>query len=233
MTEEIQHNKIIIKGDFVEIKYTGYVEGKPFDSNIKEDLKTLSQNEDPEKTMVIVGQQMVVPGLDNAFEGKEINKEYKIKIGFKEGFGQRHKELVRTIPLKVFAHQKVMPRPGASYVLDNQLARVITISGARVITDFNNPLAGKDLEYKFTIVKTVSDIKEKAETVCKLILRFVPKIEVEDNKVTICGPKILEEFIKSNQSKFKELLNTEVHFKESAPEKQEEKEASNLSASSN
>ena len=30
------------KGDFVEIEFTGFTEGKPFDSNIAEDLKKIS-----------------------------------------------------------------------------------------------------------------------------------------------------------------------------------------------
>ena len=219
-----QENKLTVQGDFVEIKFTGYTDGKPFDSNIKDDLNKLNPKAEPEKMIVIIGQHMVVPGLDKALSDKELNKEYRIKINHKEGFGPRHKELVRTIPLKVFAHQKVMPRPGAVFVLDNQLARVIAVSGARVITDFNNPLAGKDLEYKFTITNLVLDIKERAEAACKLILRFVPKIEIENGKIILNGPKIIEEFIKRSENRFKELLNTEVQFKELSEEKTEEKE---------
>ena len=202
------------KGDFIEIKFTGYVEGKPFDSNITEDLKHLNEKATPEKTIVIIGEQMVVRGLDKAFENKELNKEYRIKLTPQEGFGQRRREFVKTIPLKVFSQQRVHPRPGVTLLLDNQLARIITVSGARVITDFNNPLAGKELEYKFTIMRIVTDKKEKAEAACKLIFQFVPEIEITENTITIKGPEILEQFINHNQAKFKELLGTEVLFQE-------------------
>ncbi|MEK6846699.1 MAG: FKBP-type peptidyl-prolyl cis-trans isomerase [Nanoarchaeota archaeon] len=218
MTETIK------QGDFVEIKFTGFVDGKPFDSNIDEDLKKINSKAKSEKTTIIVGKEMVVKGLDKEFAGKEFNKEYRVAVSCKEGFGPRYKELIRTIPLNIFTQQKITPKLGASFVLDNQLAKVIAVSGARVITDFNNPLAGKDLEYKFIAVRTVTDLKEKAEAVCKLIIHFVPKIEIENNNIIIRGPKILENIIKHSEPDFKNLLNSEIHFKESAPEKAEETE---------
>ncbi len=214
----------IKQGEFIEIKFTGFVDGKPFDSNIIEDLKNINSKAEPEKTIVIVGKEMVVKGLDSKFAGKEFNKEYRVSFSHKEGFGPRYKELIRTIPLKVFTGQRVNPRPGATFVLDNQLAKVIAVSGARVITDFNNPLAGKDLEYKFTAVRLVEDLKEKAETVCKLIFRFIPKIEITNNVVTIYGPKVLETLLKHSEPEFKSLLNVQIAFKESSPEKPIEKE---------
>jgi len=221
---ESSQNNIVKQGDFIEIKFTGFVDGKPFDSNILEDLKKLNPKAEPEKTVIIVGKEMVIRGLDKEFAGKEFNKEYNVSVPYKEGFGPRYKELIRTIPLKIFTQQKVAPKPGASFVLDNQLAKVIAVSGARIITDFNNPLAGKDLEYKFVAIRQVTDLKEKAEAVCKLIFHFIPKVEIENNTVVINGPKILENIIKHSEQEFKSLLNTQIHFKESVPEKSEEKE---------
>jgi FKBP-type peptidyl-prolyl cis-trans isomerase 2 len=209
------------KGEFVELKFTGLVDGRVFDSNIAEDLKELSDKAQPEKAIVIVGQRMVVKGFDESLEGKELNKSYEIKLSAVDAFGPRRTELVRIIPLRVFHEQKINPLPGHSFVFDNQLAKVITVSGARVITDFNNPLAGKDVTYKFTIARRVSDLKEKAETVCKLIFRFVPQISVENNQATIHGPSIMEGFIKQSQSKFKEFLGSEVLFKAVEPKKEE------------
>jgi FKBP-type peptidyl-prolyl cis-trans isomerase 2 len=213
MNDSENSNKIK-KGDFVELKFTGFVDGKVFDSNVSEDLKQVSDKASPEKTIIIVGERMVVKGFDNFIEGKELNKNYEVTISPKDAFGSRRTELVRIIPLKVFHQQRLNPRPGMSFVFDNQLAKVITISGARVITDFNNPLSGKDITYKFHVLRMVNDLKEKAEAVCKLILRFVPEIDVENNQVIIKGPKIMENFVKQAQPKFKEFLGKEVQFKE-------------------
>tara|TARA_Y100000034_G_scaffold136172_1_gene211257 strand:+ start:2099 stop:2761 length:663 start_codon:yes stop_codon:yes gene_type:complete len=200
--------------DFIEINFTGYVDGKVFDSNIPEDLTELSKEAKPEKTVVCIGEKMVVPGLDKALEDKELNKEYKINLPYIDGFGKRHRELVKTIPLSVFTKQKINPYPGASLLLDNQLARIITVSGARVMTDFNNPLAGKDLEYKFKILRFITENKEKAEALFKFHLKHIPKFEISDSKITIKGPKILEGIINMYKQKFKDLLGLDLEFKE-------------------
>lgn len=205
------------KKDFIEIKYSGYSEGKVFDSNIQEDLKDLDSKAEPKKTIIVIGEGMVIPGLDKALEGKEIGKEYEINVSAEEGFGKRNRELVKTIPLKVFTEKKVRPYPGAVFWIDNTLARIITVSGARVMTDFNNPLAGKDLDYKFKIERIVLDEKERAEAVFKHLFKFKPKFEMGE-KITIRGPKLLEMFIKNYQSKIKDLLDKEITFIEEKSE---------------
>ena len=210
------------KKDFVEVKFTGYSNGNIFDSNIEEDLKKIDSKAKPRETMVIVGEGMLVPGFDRELEGKEIGKEYRIKVSAKEGFGERKKELVKTIPLKVFTEQKINPYPGMVLAMDNNLARIITVSGARVMTDFNNPLAGKDLEYKFTIVRIVSDDRERAKALFEFIFKFVPDFEVKGEDVIVKGLKVLEKFVVSFKDKFKELAGKELKF-EIVEEKKEEK----------
>lgn len=212
------------KKDFVEVKFTGYSGGNIFDSNIDEDLKKLDPKAKPRENIVVVGEQMLVPGFDKAIEGKEIGKEYEIDVPAKEGFGERKKELVKTIPLKIFTEQKINPYPGMVLAMDNNLARIITISGARVMTDFNNPLAGKDLKYKFKIVRIVTDDKEKARTLFELIFKFVPDFEVRGDSVVVKGPQVLERFIKALENRFKELSGKELKFelKEEKAEKNKE-----------
>ncbi len=200
-------------GEFVEIKYTGYVNGQIFDSNIESDLKILNPEAKAEKTIVAVGEGMVVKGLDKALEGKELNKEYTVKIGHKEGFGDRNKDLIRTIPLKVFTEKNIMPQAGMMFSLDNQIVRIVTVSGGRVITDFNSPLAGKEIDYRFTIIKKVHDEKEKAEALFKTSLRFIPEFEIKD-KIVIKGHKIFEQIAKAFNEKFKKLIGKELGFEE-------------------
>ena len=200
------------KKDFVELKFTGYSNENVFDSNIEEDLKKIDPKAKPRETIVIVSEGMLVPGFDRELEGKEIGKEYRIKVSAKEGFGERKKELVKTIPLKVFTEQKINPYPGMVLAMDNNLARIITVSGARVMTDFNNPLAGKDLEYKFTIVRIVNDDREKAKALFEFIFKFAPDFEVKGDDVIVKGPKVLEKFVTSFKDKFKELAGKELKF---------------------
>ena len=208
----------ISKGEFVEISFTGRVNGAVFDSNIKEDLKELDAKAEVKKMVVCVGERMLVKGFDAELEGKEIGKKYEIHIPFKDGFGPRRQDLVKTIPLKVFTAQNIHPRPGSSFVMDGMLARVITVSGARVITDFNNPLAGKDLDYSFTIKRKVDDRKEMAESLFDFFFRFVPEMEVSD-KLTVKGPKQMEDVLNIFKERFEKLLGFSIVFLEAKPEK--------------
>lgn len=210
------------RNDFVDIKFTGYSNENIFDSNIEEDLKKIDPEAKPKKTIVIVGENMLVPGFDRELEGKEIGKDYEIKVSAAEGFGERRRELVKTIPLKVFTEKKINPYPGMVLAMDENLARVITISGARVMTDFNNPLAGKDLTYKFKIVRIVKDDNEKAKTLLGFLFRFVPDFEIKGNNVVVKGPEVFEKFISAFKDKFKELSGKELKF-ELVEQKEESK----------
>jgi peptidylprolyl isomerase len=209
------------KGDFVELKFTGFVDNKVFDSNIEEDLKKLDSEAKPEKTIVVIGEGMLVPGLDKALENKEIEKEYKIEVPFKEGFGPRRKELIRTIKLKEFTEKKINPYPGLMLALDNHIVKILAVSGARVTTDFNNPLSGKELNYKFKITRFVTDDKEKVETLLLFFLRFIPEFEIKENKIIVKGPKNFEIFVSALAEKFKELVKKELSFEEKKIEPKE------------
>ena len=210
------------KKDFIELKFTGYSGGSVFDSNIDEDLKKIEPGAKPRETIIVVGERMVVQGLDNALEGKEIGKDYEINVPAKEGFGERRKELVKTIPLKIFTEKKINPYPGLVLEMDENLARVITVSGARVVTDFNNPLAGKDLVYKFKIVRKVTDDSEKAKTFFIQTLKFVPDFEVRGNDVVLKGIKVFEKIVEALGEKFKELVGKDLKFEEKKEEKVKE-----------
>jgi FKBP-type peptidyl-prolyl cis-trans isomerase 2 len=211
-------NEKTSKGDFVELKFTGYANNEVFDSNIPEDLKKLHPKAKEERLLVIIGEAMVVVGLDKALENKELNKEYEVSFSYKEGFGERRRELIRTLPITAFTEQKVNPYPGLVLALDNQVVKIIAVSGARVIADFNNPLSGKEIKYKFTIVNKVADEKDRAETVFKLLFGFLPEFEITEKSVAVKLPKGLESMITPYKEKFKKLSGKELEFKEMTPE---------------
>jgi FKBP-type peptidyl-prolyl cis-trans isomerase 2 len=212
------------KKDFIEIEYTGYSNGNIFDSNIPDDLKKLNPKAKQEKTIVIIGEKNVVPGLDKALEEKEIGKEYEISLEPKDAFGLRDKNLMKTIPLKVFTAQKINPYPGAVLNMDGAIAKIISVSGARVMTDFNNPLAGKPVKYKFKIVKILTDDKEKVTSYFQNTFHFVPEFDVSKEEIIIKGPKPLEQFLMQLKDKIKSLFDKDIKFIEKASEENKNKE---------
>ena len=111
--------------------------------------------------------------------------------------------------------------------LDNYLVKIIAVSGARVITDFNNPLSGKNISYKFTITRKVEDDREKAEAIFSSVFKFIPEFEVRD-KIIVKGVKELEVFVKEASEGFKEIMGKELDFEEKKEIKEKElKESKN------
>src|SRR3989344_7749421 len=214
------------RDDFIELEYTGYSNGNIFDSNIEEDLKTLDSKAKVEKTIIVVGQKMVVPGLDKDLEEKEIGKEYRVELKAKDAFGERNRDLVKTIPLKIFREKSMNPQPGMVFAMDNTLAKIIAVSGARVVTDFNNPLSGKDVSYKFKIVRKIDSDKEKSEALFSRFLRFIPEFEIKDN-IIVKGPETMKMFIDSLNDKFKELIGKELKFEIKEKKKELKKKEEN------
>ena len=108
------------------------------------------------------------------------------------------------------------------------IARIITVSGARVVTDFNNPMAGKDLKYEFKIVKKIEDEKTQIKVVLEYLFKFAPEFEIKGNKVFVKGPKAMEPYIAMVLKRFKELTGKDLDFEEVKPKKdsKEEKKSS-------
>jgi FKBP-type peptidyl-prolyl cis-trans isomerase 2 len=202
------------KKDFVEIEFSGYANAELFDSNVKEELKKLDPKAEPKKTVVCIGEKMLVAGLDKALEGKEIGKEYETSFGPKEGFGERKKDLIRTIPMKVFLEKRILPKAGMVLNIDDYIVKVVSVSGGRVLADFNNPLAGKEIKYKFKILKIVEDEKEKCEAVIESLFKIMIPFEIKGNDVVLKGPKGFEMFVNVFKPRFKELIGKELAFEE-------------------
>ena len=215
------------KGDFISVEFSGYTDGELFDTNISKDLKKLDPEgkQEAKPLEVIVGEGMVVPGFDAGLDGADVGKEKEIEVSAAEGYGERHKSLVRGIPLKVFSEQNVQPQPGMTLMLQQGMMKILSVGGARVTADLNHPLAGKDLTFTFMVKKKITDEKAKVELVLKMLFRQVPSHRVEEKRVIVEGPKALEQFVAAFGEKFKVLVGKELAWEEKKEKKEEEKGA--------
>ena len=218
---------VLQKKDFIEIEFTATVKGgEIFDSNIKEDLEKVHEDHDhpieAEPFIFCLGEGMFLQGIDDFLIGKEIG-EYHIELPPEKAFGKRDPQLIQRIPLKMFREQKLNPVPGFIFNFDGRIGRVLASSGGRVIVDFNNPIAGKDVVYKIKILRKLDDLNEKSKALIKFLFREDIKFEIKDKKIIIEVEKPLVEFVKLFKDKFKEILDLELDVKEIS--KKEEKSA--------
>ncbi|MFA5019503.1 MAG: peptidylprolyl isomerase [Candidatus Pacearchaeota archaeon] len=208
------------KNDFIEIEFIGRVkDGEVFDTNVPSEAKKIGIKLDEYPLVVCIGKGMVIEGLDSDLSGKEISKEYQIEIPYEKAFGPRIRELVRLIPKNLFLEQKVNPKPGMTLALDNNLVKIVSVSGGRVLCDFNSPLAGKAIIYNFKIKKVVDDNKEKVNSLLDFFLRKRLKFEINENKVIFDESAAYKSLIDMLNEKFKDVLCMEMVLKEEAGEK--------------
>ncbi|MEK6817636.1 MAG: hypothetical protein AABX80_02435 [Nanoarchaeota archaeon] len=223
------------KKDFIEIEFTGRIKdtGEIFDSNIFDDLKKLPNFDKSlaKPLTYCLGEGMFLGGVDEYLIGKEIGK-YVIGLSSEKAFGKRHKELIKMIPIKIFFQHKINPVKGAILNFDGKMGKVLSVSGGRVLVDFNNPLAGKDVIYEISVKKIIQNIDEKIKAFNSFIFKQDLKFSVaqDDKKVIYEIPekdKQLKIFVEIFKDKFKEIFGMDLEVKEDKETKNKSAENSN------
>jgi len=199
--------------DFIEIEFTGKIkDGEVFDSNIKKDLMKLNPNAKTEPFVFSIGQSMFLKGIDDFLIGKNIGK-HVIELTPDKAFGKRDPKLIQMMPVKVFHEQKINPVPGYAFNFDGRIGKVLTSSGGRVIVDFNNPLAGKEIVYNINILRKIEDINEKIKSINEFLFRQDLKFEIKDKKLILEVEKSMVRVVEMFKDKYKEILELDLEAK--------------------
>ncbi len=198
------------KNDFVEIEFTGKANDQIFDTTNKKQAEQMNLQVDIKNIkpiIVSVGNQMLLKGFDDELEGKEIGKKYLIHILPEQAFGKRDPKLIKTMPMRIFREKEMNPIPGMTLQLDNYIAKVLSVSGGRVIVDFNNPLAGKEVDYDFKILRKITSIKEKINALQDFFFkqRFEFDIDEKNKKILFKDAKI-KPLVQMMNQKFKDMI---------------------------
>jgi len=206
------------KMDFVELEFTGRLKnGEIFDSNIKEDLEKLHHGHNhPIETkpfILCIGEHMFLDSIEDFLMGKDTG-EYEISLSPEKAFGIRDPKMIMRIPMKIFMEQKINPVQGEVFNFDGRLAKILTVSGGRVMADFNNPLAGKDVVYKLKVKRKVDDVNEKIKAFINFLFRRDLNFEIKDRKIIIEIEPQLSQFIEIFKEKFKSLFDMELEARE-------------------
>jgi len=217
-------NEAIQKNDFIELEFTGKANNEVFDTTDKVEAKKIGLDADVKPMIVSVGNEMLLKGLDESLEGKEIGKKYSIDLKPEKAFGKRDPKMIRTMPIRIFHEKQMNPYPGLTVQMDNYIAKVLSVSGGRVSVDFNNPLAGKDITYEFTITRKINDTKEKINSLQDFFFRSRFDFEIKEGKVIFKKPEI-KPFIDIFKERFKTITGLDFEVIEEKEKKDETKQA--------
>jgi len=122
-----------------------------------------------------------------------------IEVIVEKPYGNRDPAKIRVVPIRAFHKNRINPVPGLPVTLDGVYAVVKSVSGGRVVVDFNHPLAGRTVKYVLKIRSLVVDTVEKIKAIAKVfkidekdytIEKIEKKGKNENNQVDSCSYKI-------------------------------------------
>lgn len=178
MAEEVKEGAKLEKGAVIRLDYDLYV----VSSDGKEELYETTSEELAKKENIhdekrvydsvplIVGYDRTVKGLDSSLLNAKVGEEHSIEIPPAEGAGERKPDLVELISMREFArdHKDEEPHIGMEVVRKAKRGVITGISAGRIRIDYNNPLAGKTLKYKYKVVSLADNLEDKIKNVIHL-----------------------------------------------------------------
>jgi FKBP-type peptidyl-prolyl cis-trans isomerase SlyD len=113
-----------------------------------------SQGEEP--LAYIQGTESIIPGLENALEGRAPGEKFTVSIPPAEAYGERDEALLQDVPREVFRGKEELLKVGAHFqAQDDEGMHSFTIVGVNdevIRVDGNHPLAGVTLNFDVTVV---------------------------------------------------------------------------------
>jgi FKBP-type peptidyl-prolyl cis-trans isomerase 2 len=121
---------------------------------------------------LIVGVGKVIKGLDDSLLQAEVGKEYEIEIPPEKAYGERDPKLIELYPKQRILRcpefrkrrdrdESVEPGVGMTVTVGNRVGTITYVSTGRVRVDFNKPLAGRTLRYKYKVIDEAKSPEDK------------------------------------------------------------------------
>ncbi len=132
----------ITKDTTVSLEYT-----------LKDDAGTVLDSSSSVGAMEYIhGYNMIIPGLERALEGKEVNDELDVAITPDLAYGEVHEDLIVETSKEQFP-PNIELEVGMEFESGQHTVRIVKIEGDSVTIDANHPLAGETLHCKAKILE--------------------------------------------------------------------------------
>ncbi len=127
----------------------------------------LDSSKDGEPLAYIQGIGNLIPGLEEALEGKSAGDELSVSIQPEQAYGKRDEELLQTVPRAHFEGvdelQVGMQFRASSGDGEERVVTVVEIGDEQVTVDGNHPLAGQILNFEVKIVEVRDATQEELD----------------------------------------------------------------------
>ncbi|MFD2176975.1 peptidylprolyl isomerase [Veronia pacifica] len=108
------------------------------------------------------GHENLIPGLENALEGREQGDTFEVTVAPEEAYGEYHDAMVQRVPAEVFQGVDEIT-VGMRFLADTDQGpisvEVTEVDGDEVVVDGNHMLAGQTLTFNVEVL----DMREATE----------------------------------------------------------------------
>ncbi|MBS3786166.1 MAG: peptidylprolyl isomerase [Gammaproteobacteria bacterium] len=126
------------------------------------DGEVIDSSPEGEPLRYLHGAGNIIPGLENALEGKTAGEDLEVTIAPADAYGERDDRLTQDVSRSMFEGVddiKAGMRFQAQTESGPQVVTVAAVTEDRITVDANHPLAGETL--KFTV--RINDVREASE----------------------------------------------------------------------
>lgn len=116
--------------------------------------EVIDSSEGGQPMVYLHGHQNIIPGLENALEGKKAGDELKVEVTAADAYGDYSEERVQEVPIEAFEGVEKV-EPGMAFTAQTEhgpVSIVVTeVDDKAATVDANHPLAGKNLNFDVTV----------------------------------------------------------------------------------
>jgi peptidylprolyl isomerase len=179
----------LAKGDYILLDYTviSKDDGKVVETSqeaIAKEAGIYRPEEVYGPRLIILGETPLWEPVENALLSLDEGQEFEVEVPPEKAYGVRDPNKVKVVSIREFHRHGVIPSVGDVVNFEGQRAKVVSISGGRVVLDFNHPLAGKTFVVKGRVVRKLNTLEERAAALLKL---YLPRISEEKIKISLDG----------------------------------------------
>lgn len=171
-------------GDFLLIEYTIRVKetGTIIDTTSEELAKKENIYESGRvygPILVVLGKGWINSVVEEALKDMDIGGEKEVEVPPEKAFGRRDPSKVKVFSIREFRRRNIDVKVGDVIEVGGERGIVKSISGGRVVVDFNHPLADKTLVFKVRVVDKIEKLEDKVRALA------VRHLQVPGDDITI------------------------------------------------
>ncbi len=128
-----------------------------------ESEEVIDSSDDGEPMTYLHGAQNIIPGLEQALEGKVVGDEIAVTVEAADAYGEYSEDRIQQVPIEAFEEMEKI-EPGMMVTSESEEGRinlvVTEVDETTVTVDANHPLAGKSLKFDVRI-EAIRDASEE------------------------------------------------------------------------